>query len=192
MSFLDDLIAGLIVEGTKPKGGPPQNNPFWLLEEGRKMKRIKQISSTINQVRTGRVSCTKPVPGTPVYCNLAVAFEHTGIYVGNNQIVHLNGDGLIESVSPREFVGRLNGGNPAFSIYFAEYGGKSLGNSTIANRAKSMVGRSRNYSFAFDNCHQFTCGCISGDFENPCNYFWMVKMEITSEFGIFSWKEWDY
>ena len=192
MSFWDDLIANFIVEGTKPMGGPPRNNPFWLLEEEKKMERIKQVSSKINQLRTGSVSCTKPVPGTPVYCNLAVAFEHTGIYIGNNQIAHLNGDGLIEAVSPGEFIGRLDGSNPAMSIYFAEYGGKSLGRSTIADRARSMISSRRDYKVLFDNCHQFTCGCISGDFENPCNYFWMVKMEIKSKFGTFSWKEWNY
>ena len=134
----------------------------------------------------------KPVPGTPVYCNLAIAFEHTGIYIGNNEIAHLNGDGDIEAVSPGEFVGRLDGSNPAMTIYFAEYGGKALGSSTIANRAKSLIGSRRDYRVLLDNCHQFTCGCVSGDFENPCNYFWMVEMEIQSKFGSFCWKVWDY
>ena len=133
-----------------------------------------------------------PVPGTPVYCNLAVVAEHTGIYIGDDKIVHLNGDGHIEIVSPREFVSRLDGLNPAVSIYCASRNGKALGKNIIANRARSMVGSTRNYQVVFDNCHQFTCGCISGDFENPCNFFWMVETEIRDKFGSFTWAEWDY
>ena len=134
----------------------------------------------------------EPVPGTPVYCNLAVVAEHTGIYVGDNEIVHLNGDGNIEIVSPQEFVARWDGLNPAISIYCASRNGKALGKKSIANRARAMVGKRRNYNFVLDNCHQFTCGCISGDFENACNFFWMVEMEIRDKLGNFAWATWDY
>ena len=138
------------------------------------------------------IRCSEPIPGTPVYCNLAVAVEHTGIYVGDNEIVQLNGDGNIEIVSPREFLARLDGLNPAVSIYCACRSGKALGRKVIADRARSMVGSRRDYSLVFDNCHQFTCGCISGDFENPCNFFWMVENEIRAKLGAFTWAEWDY
>lgn len=137
--------------------------------------------------------CSKPAPGTPVYCKLAGVAEHTGIYVGDDKIVHLNGDGEIEAVSPQEFVSRLDGLNPAVFIYYAaNFDGTPLCKKSIANRARSMVGSRRNYNWAFDNCHQFTCGCLSGDFENPCNAFWMVKMEIMDKLGPFIWKTWDY
>lgn len=137
--------------------------------------------------------CFEPAPGTPVYCDLAVVAEHTGIYIGDNEIVHLNGDGNIEIVSPREFVARLDGVNPAISIrYAAKDDGKPLCRKSIADRAKAKVGGSRNYQFVFDNCHQFTCGCISGDFENACNFFWMVETEITDKLGAFTWMNWDY
>lgn len=139
------------------------------------------------------LSGATPVPGTPVYCKLAVVAEHTGIYVGDDEIVHLNGDGEIETVSPREFVSRLDGLNPAVSIYFAAGAeGKALGKRSVANRARSMVGGRRNYDLFFDNCHQFTCGCLSGDFENLCKLFPMVEMEIMKELGFFHWAEWDY
>ena len=189
--FVDDLLARLIIEGGKPLGGPPRG--INLYEERKKQEKIQQLSNTIHKLRTGHVEkdCP-PMPGTPVYCNLAVAFEHTGIYIGNNEIVHLSGDGNIEIVSPSEFVGRLDGDNPAISIYCASHKGKALGSSQIAERARSMVGSRRNYSFVFDNCHQFTCGCISGDFENPCNFFWMVEQEISDKMGSFTWAEWDY
>lgn len=136
--------------------------------------------------------CSEPSPGTPVYCKLAVAAEHTGIYVGDGEIAHLNGDGEIELVSPEEFVARLDGLNPAISVYCACRRGKPMGKQSIANRARRMVGGRGDYSMLFDNCHQFTCGCLSGDFENPCNFFWMVEMEIRDKLGSFSWLEWDY
>ena len=107
-----------------------------------------------------------PTPGTPVYCDLAVVLEHTGIYIGRNRIVHLDGDGNIRSVSPEEFVARLAGTNPSSEIYFAAYNDKSLGNTEVAQRARDMRNEFRNYNWLLDNCHQFTCGCLSGDFEN--------------------------
>jgi len=55
------------------------------------------------------------------------------------------------------------------------------------------VGGRRNYNLFFDNCHQFTCGCISGDFDNPCNLFRMVEMEIRVKLNpLFTWAEWNY
>ena len=40
-----------------------------------------------------------------LYCDLACGFaEHSGIYIGNNQIVELNGGGDIAIVSPKEFI----------------------------------------------------------------------------------------
>ena len=42
-----------------------------------------------------------PVMGSVVYCDLAFGHaEHSGIYIGNDQIVHLDGSGDIEIVTP--------------------------------------------------------------------------------------------
>jgi cell wall-associated NlpC family hydrolase len=58
-----------------------------------------------------------PVVGSVVYCDLALTTEHSGIYVGENQIVHLDGDGDIQIVSPDDFLARLDGFNLAMSSY---------------------------------------------------------------------------
>ena len=125
---------------------------------------------------------------------MAVAVEHTGIYIGRNRIVHLEGDGNIRSVSPEEFVARLDGKNPSHKIYFAASNDKSLGNTDVAQRARNMRNGFRNYNVLFDNCHQFTCGCLTGKFENPNNFFWMVENEIKLQYAIenFVWQEWKY
>ena len=41
-----------------------------------------------------------PVPASVVYCELDLAVEHSGIYIGDDQIVNLDGRGEIEVVSP--------------------------------------------------------------------------------------------
>ena len=46
-----------------------------------------------------------PKKGSVLYCDLSFGIaEHSGIYVGDNRIVHLNGKGEIEAVSPAEFL----------------------------------------------------------------------------------------
>ena len=36
-----------------------------------------------------------PPAGTPLLVSLALAFEHTGIYLGDNHVAELNGDGQV-------------------------------------------------------------------------------------------------
>jgi len=128
-----------------------------------------------------------PVPGSVVYCDLAFGFmEHSGIYVGHNKIVHLNGNGQIELVTPKEFISSTS----AMNIYVScnEYG--STGDHFVAKRARSMIGCQRGYNFIMDNCHQFTSGCLSGNFENSDNFLWMLKMQVSKNIDANSWRFW--
>lgn len=178
VGFFSDTMAGFIHNDPVCFPGKPVN--------------LRKLASKVKSIFNGEEQCRKPIAGTPVYCKLALVVEHTGIYVGNGKIVHLNGDGNIEAVGPKEFCARLDGLNPTRTIYFAEWGGKALGNTAIANRAKGKLDSTRNYNMIFDNCHQFTAGCVSGDFDNACNAFWMMELEIMNKLGFFSWTEWDY
>ena len=46
-----------------------------------------------------------PQKGSVLYCDLSFGIaEHSGIYVCDNRIVHLNGKGEIEVVSPAAFL----------------------------------------------------------------------------------------
>lgn len=167
--------------------GPRGPNPLDTLDE---IRRKLELDNPIQKVfRT----CSEPAPGTPVYCNLAVVVEHTGIYIGDDEIVHLSGDGNIEIVSPQDFVARLDGDNPAEAIFYAaKSDGTPLCRKSIANRARSMAGSRRNYNVFFDNCHQFTCGCITGEFDNPCKLFGMLETMIKYKLGSLTWVKWDY
>ncbi len=110
-------------------------------------------------------------PGTPVYCNLAGGLaEHSGICIGR-KIVHLDGSGNIICTSPKTFIERKNGSNFAINIYYAaRKKNSSLGKAVVAQRAQAKIGRHQNYSVWTDNCHGFTLGCITGNFNQHQNY----------------------
>ena len=133
-----------------------------------------------------------PVKGSVVYCDLGFGLaEHSGIYVGNNRIVHLDGSGLIECVSPREFISRLNGLNSAISIYVSCVGSSAVGAGDVAKRAVGMIGESRAYNVVLDNCHQFSSGCMTGDFDNSDNFLWMLKRTSQERIGSDTWRVWE-
>ena len=129
-----------------------------------------------------------PRVGSVVYCDLAFGFaEHSGVYIGNKEIVHLNGNGRVEVVSPREFMNSTTAAN----IYVSCEGRYVSSEKHIADTAKMMLGSYRNYNFILDNCHQFTAGCITGDFENSCSFMWFLKDEAKKHMDANTWRHWD-
>ena len=129
-----------------------------------------------------------PKIGSVVYCNLVGAFEHTGIYVGHGEIVHLNGNGMIEKVNYKQFVGRLEGFNPAFSIFCAtDSYGKVISDKSIAERALEMVGSKKSYNLIYDNCHCFTAYCLNGS-NLVMGYFSIIEMLLKQEFSFARWR----
>lgn len=131
-----------------------------------------------------------PIRGCIVFCKLAGGVEHSGIYIGNGKITHLDGSGTIESVSASDFLRRLGGVNPAFTIYVSCTNGSAVGSDSIARRAANMLGRSRKYDLILDNCHQFTSGCITGDFDNADNFLWMLRNTAQKAIGATEWRVW--
>jgi len=132
-----------------------------------------------------------PEIGSIVYCELVFGIaEHSGVYIGNNKIVQLNGQGEIEAVSPEMFLERLDGFNTAISIYVSCNDEEAVGKKKIAKRAKKMIGEQRNYNLLSDNCHQFTSGCITGDFENGDNDFLNLKEKAESQLDADNWLVW--
>lgn len=104
----------------------------------------------------------QPIKGSVVYCDFVIAaslIQHSGIYVGDGRIVHLNGKGEVELVTPKEFVGNFKCGT---SIYVSCDGTEPVGDISAAEVAISEVGNQYNYNVAGFNCHQFASGCIQG------------------------------
>ena len=135
-------------------------------------------------------------PGTPVYCNLAGGLaEHSGICIGR-KIVHLDGSGNVICTSPKTFIERKSGSNFAFNIYYAAKRENSpLGNAEIARRAQARVGKHQTYSVWTDNCHGFTLGCITGNFDQHHNYrLGEIANAISEYYGTddWEWRAWDF
>ena len=128
-----------------------------------------------------------PIPGSIVYCNLLLTTEHSGIYIGNNKIVHLNRHGSIEIVSPQEFIS----GTPANAIYVSCNNGKPVGSKLVAERARNFVGHRRDYDVLFDNCHQFSASCLVGDTDNRLTLLTMLKLQSDITLDAKQWLHWD-
>lgn len=156
--------------------------------------------NTVESIRDNYIrKKVTPIPGSIVYCHLLGELEHTGVYIGNNQIVHLDGDGIVEQVDPKQFLRRLNGMNRYMtamsgrlvSIYVSCSGTTAVGSEGVARRAKSMIGNTRNYNVVLDNCHQFTSGCITGNFENPDNFFTFLQDTAKEYLSMNTWRVWE-
>ena len=65
------------------------------------------------------LSCVdEPAYGGIVQCELLFGLAaHSGIYVGNGDIVHLDGDGTVIKSKAKGFLDRLDGWNSAISVY---------------------------------------------------------------------------
>lgn len=165
-----------------------------IIYPGPKITDITKIFKTpkkIKNVIRGFQAKVTPVPGSVVYCDLVDVVEHSGIYIGDNTIVHLSGNGRIEAVSPREFIARLNGLNRSMFIEVSCKDGCAVGSEEVANRAIMMIGDTRDYNLLLDNCHQFTSGCLSGDFENADNFLMFLKLEASKVLGVDCWRAWE-
>lgn len=129
----------------------------------------------------------RPVQGSVVYCDLFLGvIEHTGIYIGANRIIHLAGNGKIEMVSPREFMS----GTSALNIYVSCHDSCAVGNRRVSERAVMQMGTQRNYNFILENCHQFTSGCLTGDFQTSDTLLRFVKQNACQQLNANSWRKW--
>lgn len=151
---------------------------------------LNLIESFVDNVVRDTVD--EPSIGAVVYCDLAFGtMEHSGIYIGRDTIIHLNGDGVVETVSPREFLD----GTTAISIYTSCFDSWPIGSSQAAERAiryKNSIG-AKNYNILLDNCHMFTSACLTGDLENADTFLWMLKHTAKEhECMLNNWRVWNY
>ena len=150
---------------------------------------IKMIDGLINSAIKDLV---KPKVGSVVHCGLLMnQIEHSGIYVGYNKIVHLDGSGRIEIVSPKVFLDRLDGMNLATNIYVSCRNGEAVASKKAAARARSKINQTIKYSLTSNNCHMFTSGCLTGDFKNKDNFFLYLEETVEKELNMNEWRVWD-
>ena len=150
-------------------------------------------SITDSVVKNVFMDKVKPKVGSILKVDIGLWFaNHTGIYIGNNQIVELyNDDGIatIRIVSPMKF---LRGEADSLArygsyIYCACYDDEVLGAYEIAERAKNAVGNVDLYAvFGGKNCHGFTSYCITGRESSKTSDIILLDVENSLEkyFGL--------
>ncbi len=109
----------------------------------------------------------RAMKGCILKCDLGLLLEHTGIYIGRGRIVGLNRHSEIRIEDPTSFF--PPGTNPKSSrIYAACYGNTDeiLISAAAARRARKKINQKTPYNVFFNNCHRFTTGCLTGNFEN--------------------------
>jgi len=133
-----------------------------------------------------------PVTGSILHCSLYGA-EHSGIYIGEGQIVELQGklSGNSGTISVTNKNGFIKGTN-ALTVYVACYGDgtEPIGSQAAAQRAREAIGQRKTYHLFNQNCHMFTSGCITGNFNNDDNLFMELQNTIRQEYGSFNWRAW--
>ncbi len=130
-----------------------------------------------------------PVRGSIVYCDLAFGYaEHSGVYVGDDRIIHRNGKGLIEAVSIRQFLADTT----ALSIYVScNSQGRAVGNESTAQIAGAMLGVKTDYSLLNENCQQFCSHCLSGDIFSNTFTLTQLKRDAHAHIKASQWRVWD-
>lgn len=124
------------------------------------MKNVERLVNTLT------CSSVVPLPGTPLLVNLAVAIEHSGIYLGNGDVAELHGSGNLRKVSLESF--RDGGDDSAVRtgafIYAAcdKLTGRPLESVGAAAMALTAVGNAKklSYNILFNNCHLFVATCL--------------------------------
>jgi len=103
-----------------------------------------------------------PVPGSVLYCDLWIAIEHSGIYVGDGKISNIVVDGFAESTvcrsSPQSFTSKSTLGR---KIYVSCDGHGAVGHPVVARKADRHVGDQAVYGLVIKNCHQFSTKCVN-------------------------------
>ena len=141
------------------------------------------VESVIDNIRDQVI----PIPGSVVYCDLMYGYmEHSGVYAGDNMIIQLSNSGVIEAVTPDIFIK----GTTANNISVSCKGLEPVGSSAVASRALDKLGEIEDYNFLFNNCHQFTAGCLTGNFNEKINYLTQVKNKSRMILNSNTWRFW--
>lgn len=119
--------------------------------------------------------------GSVIACDLAYGIiDHSGIYVGNNEVIELNGNGLIRKISIEEFIrdGKIRTGE---NIHTATWKNESISCAQWAYNAEKLLNEPVNYHLALCNCHNFIFTCISeGELFSPKPFKFEVQYQKLS------------
>ena len=89
------------------------------------------------------------------------------------------------------FLDRLDGFNTAFTIYVSGKDSDAVGNNIVSQWALDKVGEKLDYNLLTNNCHRFTSGCLTGNFDNDDVLMCLLKITVRQELGSDSWYAWE-
>ena len=119
---------------------------------------IKSIKYFIDSTLRDHV---QPMPGSVLYCDLWVAVEHSGIYVGNGKIANIVVDGAatatVERCGPQSFTSKSMLGR---KIYVSCNQNGAVGHPWVGHGADAHVGERSLYGLVIKNCHEFSTKCV--------------------------------
>lgn len=152
-----------------------------------------------------------PVAGSVLYCDLWVAVEHSGIYVGNGNISNIEvegiGDSAVRRCSASSFTSKSTLGK---KIYVSCNKHGAVGDDDIADYADAQVGERSFYGLVFKNCHEFSTKCVEQSTGANANPSWLdhatdlisldtweptigtLKKAARKNLGATKWRLWDW
>ena len=102
----------------------------------------------------------KPQIGAIVCCGIGGVLDHTGIWVDDDTIIELDGEGLIKPISVKRFTKERSGKH----IFIAcDSNALPLACSSAADKAIAQIFQARKYHVLDNNCHQFVWQCFGGE-----------------------------
>jgi uncharacterized protein with von Willebrand factor type A (vWA) domain len=145
-----------------------------------------------------------------LYCDLWVAVEHSGIYVGDGNISNIEVEGMAESAvrrcSPASFTSKSTLGQKIY-VSCNKYG--AVGDDNVADYANDQVGERSFYGLVLKNCHQFSQKCVEKS-SQLTNTSWLetasamlspdtweptigaLKQAARKNLGATKWRLWDW
>ena len=98
-----------------------------------------------------------PKIGAIVCCTIAGVLEHTGIWLGDDTIAELDGNGLIKPISSQRFLKERSGKQ----IFIAcDSLAEPLAVEKVAEYAAQQLFQYQQYDVINNNCHQFVWQCF--------------------------------
>lgn len=152
-----------------------------------------------------------PVPGSVLYCDLWVAVEHSGVYIGEGEIADIVVEGFAEAVVNRSsascFTSKSTLGR---KIYVSCNKHGAVGHKAVGQYAERQIGQRSFYGLVIKNCHDFSRRCVNrvADvqveasflermFDHDFDVTWeptvkALKAAARDKLGATKWRLWDW
>ena len=149
-----------------------------------------------------------PIKGSVLYSDLYLGAEHSGIYIGNNEISNIVvksfAESMVERSSPEEFT---DSSYLHTNIYVSCDSKGPVGDEDVCREAINHLGERGFYGLLFKNCHEFSEKCVDSSKKNFSKFFnfelsdvdetWErtiknLKAKSRKKLGATKWKLWDW